>query len=89
MKKTLIGMKPTKKVAKKAPVVTYDKPVKIGAVGPEVEWICTKLQEKGSTVKVTDKFHIGVRSAVFCFQKKNNLKPTGIVDKKTWDKLNK
>ena len=69
--------------------VAYEKPVKIGERGPVVEYICGMLQKKGSTVKKTDKFHIGVRSAVASFQRKNKLKVTGIVDKKTWDKLAK
>lgn len=69
--------------------VPYEKPVKIGDNGAIVSYICGLLQKKGSKVKTTEKFHIGVRSAVVCFQKKNKLKVTGVVDKKTWDKLNK
>ena len=67
----------------------YEKPVKRGDQGAIVSYICELLQKKGSTVKITDKFHIGVSSAVTSFQKKNKLKPTGVVDKKTWDKLTK
>ena len=86
MKKAL--GKPVKRVCtpKKVP---YDKPVKLGAKGPAVLWICAMLQKHGSTIKQVDRFHIGVRSAVVSFQTKNKLKPTGVVDKKTWDKLGK
>ena len=73
----------------KVKAVPYKKPFGMGANGPEVEYLCFLLQGKGSKVKLTEKFHVGVRSAVICFQKKNNLKPTGVVDKKTWDKLQK
>lgn len=84
-KKAELG-KPVKRTAvKKDPL--YAKPVKIGCYGPEVLWICVKLRAHGSTIKLTDKFHIGMRSAVICFQKKNKLPVTGVVDKKTWMKL--
>lgn len=73
---------------KKTVVYTYEKPVKLGQKGEIVEGITTLLAKHGSGIKVTDTFHIGVRSAVIAFQKKNNLKPTGVVDKKTWTKLN-
>lgn len=86
MKKTL---EPKVKKPAKPKAVPYGKPVKLGCAGPEVLWICSLLQKKGSTVKLSEKFHIGVRSAVISFQKKNGLKPTGVVDKKTWDKLSK
>jgi len=82
-----------KKVVTKMPkvqAVPYGgKPFGIGAHGPEVLYACTMLQKKGSTIKLTDKFHVGMRSAVVCFQKKNKLKVTGVIDKKTWDKLAK
>lgn len=74
---------------KKTVKVAYEKPVKPGDSGAVVKYICELLQKKGSKVKTTEKFHIGVRSAVASFQRKNKLKVTGIVDKKTWDKLAK
>lgn len=74
------------KVAKKV-VYEYVKPVKLGEKGEIVKGIAEMLQKHGSTIKVTDVFGIGMRSAVIAFQKKNNLKPTGVVDKKTWTKL--
>lgn len=81
-KKNELG-KPVKRTAK----TVYEKPVKIGDRGPVVLYVCQMLGKKGSTIKLTDKFHIGMRSAVISFQKKNKLQPTGIVDKKTWMKL--
>ena len=86
MKKTTTLGKPVQRVAKKE---VYEKPVKMGEKGAIVKYIVHMLQEHGSSVKLTDTFHVGVRSAVVAFQKKNKLKPTGIVDKKTWDKLGK
>ena len=77
--------KPVKRVA----AVEYVKPLKMGMRSKEVLWVCKMLQKKGSTIKITDEFNIGMRSAVICFQKKNKIKPTGVVDKKTWDKLSK
>ena len=67
----------------------YVKPLKQGDKGPEVQYMALWLNQKGSTIKPTSVFHIGMRSAVISFQKKNKLKPTGIIDKKTWDKLSK
>lgn len=65
----------------------YAKPLKLGDAGPAVQYMALWLKQKGSTLKPTSKFHIGMRSAVISFQKKNNLKPTGVIDKKTWEKL--
>ncbi|MBO6270838.1 MAG: peptidoglycan-binding protein [Clostridium sp.] len=73
----------------KKEVYTYEKPVKLGDKGTIVKGITSLLGKHGSAVKVTEVYHIGVRSAVMSFQKKNGLKPTGVVDKKTWTKLNK
>ena len=72
---------------KKIKEVPYEKALKTGMIGPQVAYACAMLQKHGSTLKPTDKFHVGMRSAVICFQKKNGLKPTGAIDKKTWDKL--
>ena len=63
------------------------KPIKLGAKGKAVSDIQKLLQKAGSTIKVTGEFGIGMFSAVKAFQKKNGLKVTGTVDKKTMDKL--
>ena len=63
------------------------KPIKMGAKGKAVSDIQKLLQKAGSTIKVTGEFGIGMLSAVKAFQKKNGLKITGVVDKKTLDKL--
>lgn len=65
----------------------YEKPVKIGDKGPVVQYVALWLAQKGSTIKPTSEFHIGMRAAVVKFQKANSLKETGVVDKKTWVKL--
>lgn len=59
-----------------------------GDKGKDVEKAQQLLQKAGSTIKVTGEFSIGMKSAVKAFQKKNGLKITGIIDQKTWDKLN-
>lgn len=63
------------------------KPIKLGAKGKAVSDIQKLLQKAGSTIKVNGEFGIGMLSAVKSFQKKNGLKVTGVVDKKTLDKL--
>ena len=63
------------------------KPIKIGDKGPVITEIQKLLVKSGSTIKPTKVFHIGMQSAVCAFQRKNKLPQTGIVDKKTWDKL--
>ena len=83
--KTTLGT-PVKRTAKIKPQ-EYAKPLKLGDKGPAVQYVVLWLAQKGSTVKPTSIYHIGVRSAVISFQKKNNLKPTGVIDKKTWTKL--
>lgn len=65
----------------------YEKPVKLGDKGPVVQYVAQWLKQKGSSIQTTSVFHIGMRSAVISFQKKNGLKATGVVDKKTWVKL--
>ncbi len=62
-------------------------PIKIGESGMVVAKVCEMLRKYGSTVKPTEKYHIGVYAAVKKFQKEHGLEVTGIVDKKTWDKL--
>ena len=68
-------------------MATKFKPIKIGDKGPVITEIRKLLVKSGSTIKPTKVFHIGMQSAVSAFQRKNNLSQTGIVDKKTWDKL--
>ena len=61
--------------------------LKIGSEGKEVTELQTMLTKAGSGITVTGKYGIGTWSAVFCFQRHNGLSATGIVDKKTWEKL--
>ena len=63
------------------------KPIKLGAKSKVVSDIQKLLQKAGSTIKVNGEFGIGMLSAVKAFQKRNGLKVTGTVDKKTLDKL--
>lgn len=85
VKKTELG-KPVNRKPKIKPQ-EYVKPLKLGDTGPAVQYMMLWLKQKGSSLKPTNKFHIGMRSAVISFQKKNSLKPTGVIDKKTWEKL--
>lgn len=62
-------------------------PIGIGYAGKEVAEIQKKLVLAGSTIKPVKTYTLGMFSAVKAFQKKNNLAVTGVVDKKTWDKL--
>lgn len=90
MKKTVnpeLG-KPVKRIPKVKPMA-YEKPLKMGDKGPAVQYMVLWLKQKGSSIQPTSVFHIGMRSAVISFQKKSKLKPTGVIDKKTWDKLSK
>lgn len=59
----------------------------IGAKGKDVTAAQKMLAKTGSTIKATGVFTIGMRSAVYAFQRKNGLPKTGIIDKKTWDML--
>ena len=65
----------------------YEKPLKLGDKGPAVQYMALWLAQKGSTIKKTNVFHIGMRRAVVSFQTKNKLKATGVIDKRTWTKL--
>ena len=47
------------------------------------EW----LRNCGSSIKVTGKYTIGMKTAILKFQKDNRLEQTGILDNKTWAKL--
>ena len=64
------------------------KPMKIGDKGTQIKKAQQLLKKHGSSIKPTDVFGIGMLSAVKSFQRKNKLAVTGIVDKKTWEKLN-
>ena len=63
------------------------KPFKLNDKGEEIRKIARLLKVHGSTIKPTDTFHIGMLSAVKKYQKNHGLEVTGVVDKKTWDKL--
>lgn len=63
--------------------------VKLKDEGKIVEKITKMLQNHGSSIKITDKYTIGVKSAVTSFQKKHDLIPSGVVDKGTWKALKK
>ena len=63
------------------------KVLKYGMEGKEIEKAQKALQKAGSTIKVNGKFTIGMCSAVKCFQRKNKLKETGMIDAKTMLKL--
>ena len=61
--------------------------LEMGDKGPKVKKAQELLQKAGSSIKVTGEFTIGMASAVKSFQKKNGLKPTGIINNATWEKL--
>lgn len=61
--------------------------MKLNDVGPNVAAARKLLAKAGSSIKPGKKFDIGMLSAVKSFQKKNGLQVTGVIDKKTWDKL--
>ena len=63
------------------------KPFKLNDEGKEILEISKLLAKAGSSIKPTKTFTIGMLSAVKSFQKKSGLPVTGIVDKKTWEKL--
>jgi len=77
---------PVKRIQKIKPM-EYEKPLKLNDKGPAVQYMALWLKQKGSTLQSTSVFHIGMRSAVISFQKKNRLRATGVIDKKTWMKL--
>lgn len=62
-------------------------PYKINDKGPEIMKIAEMLKRHGSTIRPTQVYHIGMYAAVKKFQKDHKLAVTGIVDKKTYDKL--
>ena len=63
------------------------KNIQLNDKGTDVKKIAAALKKHGSSIKPTSVFTIGMRSAVVSFQKKHNLKPTGIVNQTTWNKL--
>lgn len=60
----------------------------IGAKGAIVKECQTLLRKAGSSIQVTGEFAIGMVSAVRSFQAKNGLAVTGVIDAKTYAKLN-
>ena len=64
------------------------KTLKIGDKGAMVHKAQQLLAKRGSKITANGVYTIGMRSAVAAFQKKNNLKVTGELDRRTWDKLN-
>lgn len=62
-------------------------PLKLNDKGPKVLEVQKFLVKAGSSIKLTGVYTIGMVSAVRSFQKKNGLKPTGMVDLKTYEKL--
>ena len=62
-------------------------PLKLNDKGPKVLEVQKFLVKAGSSIKLTGVYTIGMMSAVRSFQKKNGLKPTGIVDLRTYEKL--
>lgn len=63
------------------------KVIKLGAEGIDVKKIQQLLAKAGSTIKPNGVFGIGMLSAVKAFQKRNNIKVTGVVDAATFKKL--
>ena len=45
------------------------------------------LREKGSSIKVTGKYTIGMKTVLFKYQRENGLPVTGELDDVTWKKL--
>lgn len=63
------------------------KTIKMGDSGAKVEEAQLLLKKAGSKIQVNGEFGIGMMSAVKSFQKKHDLKVTGIIDLMTWEKL--
>ena len=63
--------------------------LKLNDKGYDVLEASRLLRAHGSKMRETMHFSIAMRSAVVSFQKKYNLEPTGIIDKKTWKALRK
>lgn len=56
--------------------------------GGDVKKVKSRLKKLGyKGIANNNKFGIGTKKAIITFQRKNSLKPDGIVGKKTWDKL--
>lgn len=71
----------TKKNVKTYPVLQY------GTKGDLVVMMKDLLSKFGSSIKITENFDIGTKTALKAFQKKNGLEVTGICDTETWSKL--
>lgn len=63
------------------------KKLKLNDEGLQVKEAQELLKKAGSAIKPTGKYTIGMYAAVKAFQKKNDLKPTGVIDSVTWKKL--
>ena len=61
--------------------------LKLHDSGNDVKKVQQMLAKLGSKVAVNGEYTIGMMSAVKSFQRKNGLPDTGIINKKTWDKL--
>ena len=66
---------------------TVKKEYKYGMEGKEILDFQKLLKAAGSTINPNGKYTIGMVSAVKCFQKKNKLAVTGVIDEKTAAKL--
>lgn len=61
--------------------------MKIGEKSARVLKAQRLLRKAGSAIQETGEFSLGMVSAVKAFQKKNGLKETGVIDIRTWNKL--
>ena len=61
---------------------------KYGDEGKQVTELQKLLKQNGSKIQINGRFTIGVTTAIKSFQQKNGLKETGVVDTRTWLKLN-
>ena len=62
-------------------------PLKLNDKGLKIVEAQKYLKKAGSNIEPTGVYTIGMVSAVRAFQKRNGLKVTGIIDKKTFEKL--
>ena len=63
--------------------------LKLGSTGEDVKLLQQKLKELNYyNLVITGDFLLSTEVGVKAFQENSNLKPTGIVDSETWEKLN-
>ncbi len=70
--------------------VPFERPLRVGSVGNDVEKMKKALYEKGyldANAMGGDIFGIATRRAVELFQRDSSLTPTGRVDEETWMKI--